>query len=161
MTPDALFRLCSSLAMLGWLGLTLTPLWPRSLRERQPRQLFAIAIPGLIAVVYTGVILTHWAGHPGGFDSLDHVIQLFTSRWLVLAGWVHYLAFDLFVGGWELADSRQRGMPHLLLLPILLLTFLFGPIGYLTYLAARAPFRKDQKSAHSSQKAEAFSSGTI
>jgi hypothetical protein len=142
MTPDALFRICGVLAMLGWLGLILTPLWPKRLRERLPRFVFAICIPRLIAVVYTGVIVTHWAGHPGGFNSLDAVMQLFTSRWLVTAGWVHYLAFDLFLGGWELADSRQREVPHLLMIPILLLTFFFGPIGYLLYLCVRAVFRK-------------------
>ena len=67
---------------------------------------------------------------------------LFTDRWLVVAGWVHYLAFDLFTGSWELADSRKRGLPHAVLIPILLLTFLFGPIGSLTYLAVRTVFGK-------------------
>jgi len=147
MTLDGLFRLCGTLAMLGWLCLVLTPLWPKSVRERLPRLIGAICIPALIAVVYTGVILTHWAGHPGGFDSLDNVMLLFTSRWLVVAGWVHYLAFDLFIGGWEIADSRQRGIPHLLMIPLLLLTFLFGPMGLLAYLGLRLFFRKNNVGA--------------
>lgn len=142
MTPDALFHLCGMLAMLGWLCLLSTPLWPARYRETLPRQVGAIVIPALIAAVYTGVILTHWAGHPGGFNSLDAVMLLFTDRWLVVAGWVHYLAFDLFLGGWEFAESRQRGIPHLLLIPFLLLTFLFGPIGFLTFLLVRSLFRK-------------------
>ena len=141
MTPDGLFRVCGMLAMLGWLCLLSTPLWPARYRETLPRLIGAIVIPALIAVVYSGVILTHWAGHPGGFNSLDAVMLLFTDRWLVVAGWVHYLAFDLFIGGWELADSRQRGVPHLLLIPFLLLTFFFGPIGFLGYLATRTLFR--------------------
>ena len=141
-TPDALFQLCGMLAMLGWLCLLLTPLWPKSVRERLPRLIGAIGIPAVIAIVYTAVILTHWARHPGGFNSLDAVMQLFTSRWLVVAGWVHYLAFDLFVGGWEVADSRQRGIPHLLLVPLLALTFFFGPMGLLAYLVLRSFFRK-------------------
>ena len=141
-TPDGLFQLCGMLATLGWLCLLLTPLWPKGGRERLPRFIGAICIPAIIAAVYTGVILTHWAGHPGGFNSLDAVIQLFTSRWLVVAGWVHYLAFDLFVGGWEVADSRQRGIPHLLLVPLLALTFFFGPMGLLAYLVLRSFFRK-------------------
>jgi hypothetical protein len=141
-TPDGLFRLCGMLASLGWLCLLLTPLWPRRVRERLPRFIGAICIPAIIAVVYSGVILTHWAGHPGGFNSLDAVMQLFTSRWLVVAGWVHYLAFDLFIGGLEVADSRQRGIPHLAILPLLLLTFFFGPMGLLVYLLLRSFFRK-------------------
>jgi len=143
-TPDGLFRLCGALAMAGWLCLLLTPLWPKRVRERLPRLIGAICIPAIIAIVYTGVILTHWAGHPGGFDSLDAVMLLFTSRWLVVAGWVHYLAFDLFIGGWEIADSRQRGIPHLLVVPLLLLTFFFGPIGLLAYLGLRLFFRKNR-----------------
>ena len=144
MTPDGLFRVCGMLAMLGWLCLLSTPLWPKRYRETVPRLIGAIVIPALIAVVYTGVIVTHWAGHPGGFNSLDAVMQLFTDRWLVVAGWVHYLAFDLFIGGWELAESRQRGIPHLLLVPFLLLTFFFGPIGFLSFLAVRSFFRKSK-----------------
>lgn len=149
-TPDALFQLCGSLAMLGWLCLLSTPLWPRAVRERLPRLIGAITIPAIIAAVYTGIIVTHWAGHPGGFNSLDAVMQLFTSRWLVTAGWVHYLAFDLFIGGWELADSRERKIPHLLMIPILLLTFFFGPIGLLIYLLLRIVFSKQLTTNHQS-----------
>jgi hypothetical protein len=147
MTPNGLFRLCGTLAMLGWLCLVLTPLWPKSVRERLPRLIGAICIPAVISVAYTGMILTHWAGHPGGFNSLDAVMLLFTSRRLVTAGWVHYLAFDLFIGGWEIADSRQRGIPHLLMIPLLLLTFLFGPMGLLAYLGLRLFFRKNRVAA--------------
>ena len=137
MTADQIFRICGMLAMLGWLGLILTPVWPTRLRERLPRLIFAIAIPAIIAAFYTVLIVMHWAGHPGGFSSLDGVMLLFTDRWLVTAGWIHYLAFDLFIGGWELADSRERGVPHLAMIPVLILTFLFGPIGLLSYLGLR------------------------
>ncbi len=141
-TADGIFRACGMLAMLGWLCLLVTPLWPRGLRERWPRAIGAIAIPALIAAIYTELILLHWSGHRGGFNSLDAVMELFTDRWLVTAGWIHYLAFDLFIGGWELEDSRRRRVPHLLMIPVLVLTFLFGPIGLLTYLALRLGFRR-------------------
>jgi hypothetical protein len=48
---------------------------------------------------------------------------------------VHYLAFDLFVGSWEVRDSQRRRMPHLFIIPSLVLTFLLGPVGFLTYCA--------------------------
>jgi hypothetical protein len=51
---------------------------------------------------------------------------------------VHYLAFDLFVGGWEVRDAQERGIRHLLVVPALVLTFLFGPAGWLLYVATRA-----------------------
>jgi hypothetical protein len=74
-------------------------------------------------------------GRPsGGFNSLSNVMLLFTDRWLVLAGWVHYLAFDLFIGSWQVRDARRNGVPFWLVAPCLVLTFMFGPIGLLLYL---------------------------
>ena len=60
---------------------------------------------------------------------------------LLLAGWVHYLAFDLFVGSWEVEDARARGVSHWLVLPCLLCTFLAGPAGLGLYLLVRAGAR--------------------
>jgi hypothetical protein len=79
-----------------------------------------------------------WARSDGGFESLEPVARLFANRWLLLAGWVHYLAFDLFVGSWEVRDARSHNIPHWLVLPCLFLTFLFGPAGWLLYMAVRA-----------------------
>jgi hypothetical protein len=59
------------------------------------------------------------------------------GRWALLAGWTHYLAFDLFIGGWEVRDAQRRGISHLLVVPALILTFLVGPAGLLLYLAIR------------------------
>jgi len=76
--------------------------------------------------------------HPeGGFGSLAEVARLFANPWLLLAGWTHYLAFDLFVGSWEVRDARERGVPHLLVIPCLALTLMFGPAGWLLYVAVR------------------------
>ncbi len=52
--------------------------------------------------------------------------------------WAQLIAFDLFIGRWMYLDSRERGVPPLLMAPILLLTILLSPIGLLTYLAIRA-----------------------
>jgi predicted membrane metal-binding protein len=62
---------------------------------------------------------------------------LFQNRASLLAGWVRYLAFDLFVGSWEVRDAQQIGITHCLVIPCLLLTFLFGPAGWLFYLLIR------------------------
>ena len=68
----------------------------------------------------------------------EQVARLFANRWLLLAGWVHYLAFALFLGSWEARDARLHGIPHWLVLPCLLLTFLCGPAGWLLYMIVRA-----------------------
>ncbi|MEO8181827.1 MAG: ABA4-like family protein, partial [Deltaproteobacteria bacterium] len=99
-------------------------------------------IPALLASLYLAIIAMTWSGHQGGFSSLHEVAQLFENPWLLLAGWVHYLAFDLLVGGWIVRDARARGIRHLFVLPSLMLTFLFGPAGWLSYLALRAGLRR-------------------
>ncbi len=133
--PHALFQLTGPLAMLGWLALVLSPLAPRV-----SDAVAALAIPALLSVGYTGLILVHWSDAPGGFDSLANVMALFTHPAVALAGWMHYLAFDLFVGAWITRTARAEGINHLLILPCLALTFLFGPAGFLAFTALRTAF---------------------
>jgi hypothetical protein len=131
MTPERLFLIVNPIAVVGWILLIALP------RQRWSANIAAWAIPGLLAIAYVSVVATHIVGSPGGFSSLPAVATLFANPWLLLAGWIHYLAFDLFVGSWEARDARERGVPHLALVPCLLLTFLFGPAGWLLYLLAR------------------------
>jgi len=65
------------------------------------------------------------------------VAALFQKRELLLAGWIHYLAFDLFIGAWEVRDAQRNQIPHLVVIPCLVMTFMLGPIGLLFYFAIR------------------------
>jgi hypothetical protein len=142
MSPDALFQAANSMALLGWLALALGPLAPRAMGL-----VGGVAVPLVLSGGYAAIVLSHWSSGQGGFDSLASVEQLFKSRWLLLAGWVHYLAFDLLVGAWQLRTARREGIPHLHLLPCLLATFLFGPAGYLLFQLLRAAHRSSVRSA--------------
>ncbi len=100
---------------------------------------FARGVALVLAVAYIAQLLfitEHVEG--GGFSSLQAVFSLFTVPGNVMMGWTHYLAFDLFIGSWEVEDSAARGIPHWLVIPCLALTFLFGPIGLLLYFLLRA-----------------------
>ena len=130
MTPELLFSITSTGAMLSWLLLVLLPG-----RPWVTRWLSGFAVPALLATVYVALIATQWGSSQGGFSTLVGVAQLFANPWLLLAGWVHYLCFDLLIGCWEVRDARDRGLPHLLVVPCLLLTFMFGPAGWLLYRA--------------------------
>jgi len=132
MQPDALFQLSGPLAMAGWLALAASPLAPRLMGLAA-----SLVIPVILSLGYTALILANWSGAEGGFGSLSEVMLLFTNPAIALAGWLHYLAFDLFVGAWEVRTARREGIPHLLVLPCLVLTFLFGPIGLLAFLGLR------------------------
>ena len=102
MNADTLFSLSGTVALAGWLRLLASPFMPR-LADR----IAGLVIPALLAVAYTGLVLAFWSSAKGGFDSLDNVAALFQTRELLLAGWIHYLAFDLFVGAWIVRTARQ------------------------------------------------------
>jgi hypothetical protein len=127
LTLDAAFSGASLLALAGWALLIVAPRW------RFGQTLAGFVIPGMLSLGYLVLIAVNWHGARGGFSSLDDVATLFASRPLLLAGWVHYLAFDLLIGAWLLRRAQREGVPHWAMLPVLALTFLFGPIGYLLY----------------------------
>lgn len=132
-SPEALFRIANMLALVGWTVLALAPLgrgWGGAMRRFSGR-----ALPLLFAASYIALVLGYWG--PGGFGSLDQVRELFGVPQLLIAGWLHYLAFDLFVGAWISERAAQLRMPQWLLLPLLALTFLFGPAGLLAYALLR------------------------
>jgi len=135
LTPTILFPYANQAALLGWVLLIVAPRW------RITQRLVGSGAWSLgLAVVYAILILSHYLGGQageGGFGSLAEVAALFRDPWALLAGWVHYLCFDLAVGAWASRDAQRRGVPHLLLLPALLLTFLFGPVGFLLYHIVR------------------------
>jgi hypothetical protein len=70
--------------------------------------------------------------------TLDGVAALMASEAGATIGWVHFLAFDLFVGRWAYLDSQKRGISAWLMAPVLYFTLMLGPIGFLLYLLARA-----------------------
>jgi len=132
MSAEALFSIANSVAMVAWVLLAVLPgrAWVR-------RVVTAGVVPGLFAALYVGIVVLVFHGAGGGFSTLANVALLFANKWMLLAGWVHYLAFDLLVGSWEVEDARARGVPHWLVVPCLVLTFLFGPAGWLGYRVVR------------------------
>ena len=131
MSPEQVFTVTNTLAILSWLLLAALPgrRWVTDVVTGK-------AIPMLFAVLYIAIVATKFAGADGGFSTLAGVATLFANPWLLLAGWLHYLAFDLLIGTWEARDARERGVPHLVLLPCLFLTLMFGPAGWLLYVGA-------------------------
>lgn len=129
---DRMFSLGGMGALCGWFALALSPLHPRLAQA-----VAGWVIPSVLGLAYAGLIALFWGESAGGFGSLAEVSALFDHRGLLLAGWLHYLAFDLFIGAWEVREAHRVGLPHWSILPALALTFLFGPIGLLVFLALR------------------------
>ncbi|HEY1238904.1 MAG TPA: ABA4-like family protein [Bryobacteraceae bacterium] len=132
MTPEQVFSIANTVALLGWLVLIAGWRW-----KPAATLVSAVLVPMLFAVLYSYLVMAHFRDSGGGFSSLAAVQQLFSNPWALLAGWIHYLAFDLFIGSWQARDAKRNGVPFLLVVPCLALTFLFGPAGLLLYFVIR------------------------
>ena len=139
MTPELVFSMANLTALLSWGLLVVLP------RRRWVADTVAgAAVPALLAAVYIALVATNWGSSSGGFSTLANVALLFANPWMLLAGWVHYLCFDLLIGCWEVRDAQARGVPHLLVVPCLVLTFMFGPAGWLLYQVIRSRYLRAQ-----------------
>lgn len=133
MKAETVFSIVNLIAIAGWLLLVFLPRF-----KVTKHAVLKGTIPLLLSVAYLILIVLFFGNADGGFDSLENVMKLFTNEWAVLSGWIHYLAFDLFVGAWEVSDSKKNGVHHLLVVPCLFFTFMLGPIGLLLYFCIRA-----------------------
>jgi Kef-type K+ transport system membrane component KefB len=128
MKAETIFSIANMTALLSWIVLAIAPRW-----KWTRKIILSGVIPLLLSVAYLVLIVLFFGSAEGGFGSLADVMKLFTNQWAVLAGWIHYLAFDLFVGSWEVKDAQENGISHWFVLPCLFLTFMLGPIGFLLY----------------------------
>jgi hypothetical protein len=131
MELEQIFSVATFLAMGGWLLLVVLPRHPIA------QLMTGAVIPLVLSAGYLFLIAMHFNGAEGGFGSLADVATLFQKQELLLAGWIHFLAFDLFIGAWETRDAQRNGLPHLVVIPCLIMTFMLGPIGLLFYFAIR------------------------
>ncbi len=126
MQPEVVFSHASTAAMVGW---ALLILGPRRFAWVNAVPLWII--PAGLSVVYALIVLSRFAGVDGGFDSLSSVARLMSDDWALLGGWVHFLAFDLFVGAVMAARMDRVGVGRIVQGPILLAIFMLGPFGFL------------------------------
>jgi hypothetical protein len=127
-STEEVFSAVGAVAALQWLLLMVLPKW------KVTRWLIDHAVvPLLLSLVYCIYIAGFFQVHGGGFGSLQQVRVLFSNDNLLLAGWVHYLAFDLLIGFTIIRSAQAKAVPHWLVIPCLVLTFMFGPCGFLLY----------------------------
>ena len=138
MEAELLFNLCNRFVLPAWLLLIVAPRWSWT------QKIISHAwIPVLLGVAYLYAMTNAYPFPEGaGFSSLPAVMNAFTVPWLVVAGWIHYLAFDLFVGAWIARDSIRQSISHVLVIPCLVFTFLLGPVGLLLYLLVKAGIKR-------------------
>lgn len=137
MDYDVLFGWCGYIAMLGWGLLILSP--------RRYKWLLittGILIPALLGTLYGGLMLANFTLVEGaGYSSLNQVRALLSQNATLLGGWVHYLSFDLIVGTLIAQQADKERLSRLIQIPILLMTFLFGPLGFVLFVLVKASWR--------------------
>lgn len=128
MVPAQIFSMVSAIAALQWVLLIIFPKW----RVTQWLIRYPL-VPVMLSVIYCVYITGFFGIQGGGFNSIQEVRRLFANDGVLLAGWVHYLAFDLLIGFSIIKSAQEKAVSHWLVIPCLLLTFMFGPVGFLLY----------------------------
>ena len=138
MTPTEVFSIASMITMPMWILMIFLPKW------KATRFLINFkVIPLALAFIYA--IYIFQAIQIGGmmnFGSLKSIMALFTEENAVLAGWIHYLAFDLLIGMWMLDQNKELSINQLIMAPCLFLTFMLGPIGFLLFTIIKTTKQK-------------------
>ncbi len=131
-TFNSLYWMANIWALSGWLVLFLYPVLPAR------AVLFAgICMPIGLSLAYLGSLCFALPFFSGGFGSIESLSRLYQNPVAVLAGWTHYLAFDLFLGGWQVRRAMATNLPVTLVVPCLFLTLVFGPVGLLFFFAVQ------------------------
>lgn len=130
---ETLFSIAGLIAMLGWLCLLVSPLIPK-----WADWIAGTILPIILSLGYVILLVIPSSSNAGGFGTLADVMVLFSFEQAALAGWVHFLAFDLFIGAWVCRTARAEGVSFWLVAPCLPVVFLFGPAGFLIFQVIRA-----------------------
>lgn len=137
---ETIFSIANIWPLLFWLLLAVGPRTEWIARLTLFGGVFPLALVYtlLLPMIMTGAIDP--VGPEGGamdFTQLSGVMALFDSKGGATIGWIHYLAFDLFVGIWVARNADQHGYARWLQIPILFFVLMAGPLGLTLYLLLR------------------------
>ena len=129
MTPTQVFSIAGMITIPMWILMMFLPKW------KVTNYLVSFkVIPLILSFIYVVYIFqTIKINGMPDFGNFDSVMKLFTEEKAILAGWIHYLTFDLIIGMWILNASKKLNIHQLIMAPCLLATFMFGPIGFILF----------------------------
>jgi hypothetical protein len=136
---ELLFTLANTAILLFWLPLLVAP--KKTLTQRLISYPY---VPFVISFFYLFFLIGDGGLGEADFSSLDGILTLYRNATpeAAAAGWMHYLAFDFWVGCWVLRDAQQKNIPHGFLILPLLCTFMLGPVGILLYVLVEVFFKQ-------------------
>lgn len=128
MNASSIFTFANSFVLLGWILLIFLPNW------KYTQTIILNGIVLLFSILYAYLLLKDISGFSvDSFSTLTNVKALFQNDNAVAMSWIHYLAFDLFVGAYIVKKSQQLQISRWLYTLTLPFTFMFGPVGYLLF----------------------------
>ena len=135
-----------------WLNLGVLPFWfvlvvfPKS-------QICRVFIASIFPIFILSLAYTYllYLAYINGYDFLQNfklylglgeVYNLFENQSFLILFWVHFLAMNLFCGGWIVKDSQMFGMNKFFVSLPLIIIYLIGPIGLTVYWIIRIFYAK-------------------
>lgn len=131
MSPDLVFAIANAAVLPAWAVLIFAPRGRWSILDAIPR----VVVPVALSLLYSVFILAHFSESGGGYGSIAEVRQLFASDAVLVAGWMHYLVFDLLVACAMATGMDRAGVGRIVQGAVLPAIFLFGPLGWLLAFA--------------------------
>jgi hypothetical protein len=125
-----IFNFCNILILIAWGAIIISP------QKKISEILISYPwIPLTLSLFYIYFIIISGGLMEADFSSLNGIVTLFKKATpeSAAAGWLHYLAFDFWVGTWIIKHSRKEKISNKIIVLPLLFTFILGPVGILVY----------------------------
>lgn len=132
MNPDVVYSIVNTIALVAWIALSIAPYNARV----QQAALGGVVV--MLAVLYAVLFIGSFNGAMmKELATLDGLMGLFSNKQALVLGWTHYLAFDLVAGIYIVRNAQTHEVSSRAIIPFLWLTFMAGPLGWLTYVIFR------------------------
>ena len=138
-STENIFNGLNLLVLLGWIPLFMFPY------SRFTKKLIeGLYVPFILCFFYIYFLFQTKGLFSADFSSLRGILDLFKSSTeeSAAAGWIHYLAFDYFVGCWIVNHSIKKGIPYIIFILTLIFTLFAGPFGLLLFLILRLFYKR-------------------
>ena len=135
-----------------WINLGVLPFWfilivfPQSHLSRIfVTSIFPIFILSgvYIFILYKSYLIGYdFDGNFSLYLGLSELSRLFEDHLYIMIFWTHFIAINLFIGGWIVKDSQKFSINKVLMAVPLIVTYLIGPIGLFLYWIIRIFYAK-------------------
>ena len=97
-----------------------------------------------ILVLYKSYLNSYdFMGNFNLYFGINDISNLFSDKNFLMMFWIHFIAINLFTGGWIVKDAQKFSINKIVLIIPLLVTYLIGPLGLFLYWLIRIFYAKN------------------